>query len=142
LYYFDSAYIAKCYLNDPDSERVRHLVREPVRLVSSSISIAEVSCAIHRRVREKSLTLRQGNELCELFRTHVEEAIWTLVPSTDRLLWNISQALKALPAGVFVRAGDAIHLVSARQESFTEIWTNDRHMLQAAPHFGLSGRSA
>jgi predicted nucleic acid-binding protein len=40
-----------------------------------------------------------------------------------------------------LRAGDAIHLASARHEGFSEIWTNDRHMLKAASHFGLAGRS-
>ncbi len=141
MYYLDSAYVVKCYLNDPDSERVRDLVREPVAMVSSSICIAEVSCAIHRRVREKALTQRQGQELCDLFRSHVEERIWTLAPLSDRLLWDVSQALRAIPASVFIRAGDAIHLISARQAGFNEVWTNDRHMLLAAGHFGLKGRS-
>ena len=141
MYYFDSAYVAKCYLNDPDSERVRDLVREPVTLVSSSICIAEVSCAIHRRVREKALTQKQGQELCDLFRMHCEEHVWMLTPLSDRMLWDVSQALKTIAAGVFVRAGDAIHLISARQAGFNDVWTNDRHMLLAAPHFGLKGHS-
>jgi hypothetical protein len=34
MLYFDSAYVAKCYLNDPDSERVRDMVRNPVPLYS------------------------------------------------------------------------------------------------------------
>lgn len=135
MYYFDSAYVAKCYLNDPDSERVRALVREPVELVSSSICIAEVSCAIHRRIRQKALTRRQGQELCDLFRAHAKDGVWTLVPLSDRLLWDVSDVLKTTPPGVFVRAGDAIHLVSARHRGFADIWTNDRHVLSAAAHF-------
>jgi predicted nucleic acid-binding protein len=46
-----------------------------------------------------------------------------------------------LPDGVFLRSGDAIHLVNASQAGFPEVWTNDRHLLSAAPHFGLAGRS-
>lgn len=141
MYYFDSAYVAKCYLNDPDSGQVREVVRGPVELVSSSICIAEVSYAIHRRIREKALTSRQGRTLCDLFRGHVEEGVWTLVPLSDRLLWDVAETLKATAAGVFIRAGDAIHLVSARARGFTEVWTNDRHMLLAAAHFGMRGRS-
>jgi predicted nucleic acid-binding protein len=141
MYYFDSAYVAKCYLNDPDSEQVRKMVMEPVEMVSSSICIAEVSCAIHRRIREGELTRRQGHELFELFQGHVEEGVWTLVPISDRLLWDLSQVLRAIACGVFVRAGDAIHLISARQRGFRDVWTNDRHMLSAARQFGLKGRS-
>jgi hypothetical protein len=36
---------------------------------------------------------------------------------------------------------DALHLVTAADSGFVEVWTNDRHMLAAAPHFGLVGRS-
>jgi hypothetical protein len=38
-------------------------------------------------------------------------------------------------------AGDAIHVTTAQDLSEREIWTNDRHMLGAATHFGLVGRS-
>jgi len=141
MYYLDSAYVAKCYLNDSDSERVRQMVKEPVELVSSAICIAEVSCAIHRRIREGELTRRQGQELCDVFRGHVDGGVWTLVPLSDRLLWDLSQVLMGMPPGVFVRAGDAIHLISARQHGFRDVWTNDRHMLSAAGQFGLRGRS-
>jgi predicted nucleic acid-binding protein len=139
MYYFDSAYVAKCYLNDPDSQRVRDLVKEPVELVSSAICIAEVSCAIHRRVREKAITRRQGEDLCESFRQHVRDGIWSLVPLSERLLWAVAQAMQRLPQNVYVRAGDAIHLVSARERGLVEIWSNDRHLILAAEHFGLKG---
>jgi hypothetical protein len=43
MYYFDSAYVAKCYLNDPDSESVRDLVRVPVPLYSSALCVPEVT---------------------------------------------------------------------------------------------------
>ncbi len=139
--YFDSAYVAKCYLNDPDSERVRDLVRVPVALYSSVICIAEVSCAIHRRAREGSLSRRQALEVAALFRTQMESGVWTLVPASERLLWEIHATLQALPANVFLRAGDAIHLASARSANFSEVWSNDRHLLRAAPHFGIRGKS-
>src|SRR5579872_5903548 len=137
MYYFDSAYVAKCYLNDPDSERVRKMVGDPVELVSSAICVAEVSYTIHRRVREKAITRRQGDELCDLFRDHVDKGIWSLIPLSDQLLWDVSRALRAVPLGVFVRAGDAIHLVSAKQGGSLDIWNNDRHLLLAAEFFGL-----
>jgi predicted nucleic acid-binding protein len=40
---------------------------------------------------------------------------------------------------VFLRAADALHLVCAREAGFSEIHTNDRHMLAAASEFGLTG---
>jgi len=41
----------------------------------------------------------------------------------------------------YVRAGDAIHLASAKDAGFQEIWTNDRRLLQAAQYFDLVGKS-
>lgn len=45
-----------------------------------------------------------------------------------------------LPGEVFLRTGDAVHLLSARARGLTEIYSNDRHLLRAAPHLGLAGR--
>jgi len=86
MYYFDSAYVVKCYLNDPDSERVRDLVRTPVPLYSSALCISEVTCAIHRRYRERQLTRKQMLDTTAAFRSHIELGTWTLVPLSESLL--------------------------------------------------------
>jgi predicted nucleic acid-binding protein len=138
MFYFDSAYVAKCYLNDPDSERVRDLVRAPAPLYSSALCIAEVTCAIHRRYRERTLTRKQAQELTARFRSHVEGGTWSIIPLSEDLLWEVHEIVRALPSGVFLRAGDAIHLVSARRSGFDAIWTNDRHMVSAASHLRLT----
>ena len=142
MYYFDSAYVAKCYLNDPDSEAVRDLVRTPVPLYSSALCVVEVTSAIHRRYRERSLTRKQVQEITGRFRSDVESGTWTMIALSERLLWEVHEALRRLPGGIFLRSGDAIHLISARGAGFTEIWSNDRHLLEAAPHFRLTGRVA
>jgi predicted nucleic acid-binding protein len=42
---------------------------------------------------------------------------------------------------VFVRAADAIHLTCAAEHGFREIYSSDRHLLAAAPAFGLKPRN-
>ena len=64
-----------------------------------------------------------------------------MVPLMEEILRRVDAAVDTLPAQVFLRAGDAIHLVSARAAGITEIWSNDQHLLRAARHFGLTGRS-
>ena len=96
-----------------------------------------------RHVRDRNLTRRQARELHDLFRQDVREGAWTLLPVTSETLRDVEDRLRRLrKSDVFLRAGDAIHLSSARQAGFRVIWTNDRHLLAAAPRFGLRGRSA
>lgn len=139
--YLDSAYIAKYYLNESDAEAVRTVILGADTLVSSEWSLLEVKCAFHRHLREGHLTAAQYRELSETFRKHVEDGLWTLIPLNGRLLARVGAALDSLAFSVFLHSGDAVQLISAQEAGEREIWTNDRRMLAAAPHFGLIGRS-
>jgi hypothetical protein len=46
------------------------------------------------------------------------------------------------PPDLFLRTADAVRLMTAHEIGESSVWTNDRHMLAAAPYFGLTGRSA
>jgi predicted nucleic acid-binding protein len=140
--YLDSAYVAKYYLNEWDSRAVRAAIRGADSLTSSEWSMAEVACAFHRHMRQGELSARQFQELLRVFLKHCDAGLWTLVPVGDRLLRRVSGSLSTLPAGIYLRAGDAVQLMSAQAAGEPEVWTSDRHMLAAAPHFGLLGRTA
>jgi len=139
--YFDSAYLVKCYVTDPDSHKVRKLVARAGTAHSSALCLAEVACALHRLLREKSITAKQAAELRWTFRSHVEQGIIALIPISDGILSSVQAFVAAMPTDLYLRAGDALHLASAQSAGFSEIWSNDRHMLLAAAHFGLAGRS-
>lgn len=138
--YFDSAYVAKCYLSEPDSDPVRALARSSESVTSSALCIAEVACAVQRKVREGSLTHTNALTLRQFFLDHVEASVWLLVPVSDRILRQAEILTRTLPGTIPLRALDAIHVVSAMEEGFREIWTNDRRLLAAAEHIGIKGR--
>jgi len=140
--YLDSAYIAKFYVNEPDADRVRALIRQADSLVSSAWCLNEVACVMHRHMREGWLSPAQSRALTNAFLKHVDAGFWFLAPLTGRLLRRASLLVSAAPRNVYLRAGDAAHLTTAQDLGEQEIWTNDRHLLAAAPHFGLLGRSA
>lgn len=142
MLYFDSAYVAKCYLNDPDADAVRALVRDAVPLYSSALCVPEVSSALYRRYREGYINRRQFRELETMFQDDLRQGTWTLVPVSDAVLQHVAGCYRSLSPGVFLRAADAIHLASAVLAGFQTVWTSDRHLLQSARHFGLKGRSA
>lgn len=139
--YLDSAYVAKYYVNERDATAVRKLVREASYVCSSSWAFIEVTCVFHRHVREGSLTVAEGHELIDLFRSHVEANLWNLLPITDALLRRTATLIRGLSKEVPLRAGDAVHLATALDAGETEIWTNDRHLLAAANAVGLAGKS-
>ncbi len=100
-----------------------------------------MGCILHRHVRERRLTLREAVGVRDSFAAHVEQALWVLHPLSDRLLRRTQVMALTLPPHIFLRAGDAIHLLSARDAGFSEIWSSDRRLLAAARHFGLRARS-
>jgi predicted nucleic acid-binding protein len=139
--YFDTAYLAKCYLNEPDGKAVRRLARRATGLYSSLLAVAELACVFQRQIREGRMDVHQAAEWRGTFLEDLRNAVWVLFPVSGRLLYRIEALISALPPAVYVRAGDAIRLVTARESGFEEIWSNDRRLLAAAEHFGLRGRS-
>jgi predicted nucleic acid-binding protein len=138
--YLDTAYIAKCYLNEPGSDRVRDLVSGVTGLTSSAWCRAELTCVFQRHVREGGLSHAQARTLHDLFREDVADGVFDLVPVTADLLAEVETRTRRLRRPIFLRAGDAVHLATAARAGFKEIWTNDRHLLDAARSFGLRGR--
>jgi predicted nucleic acid-binding protein len=139
--YLDSAYIAKSYVNEADSAAVRSLIEHTDSLVSSRWCIAEVACVFHRHAREGRLTPAQARKLASSFLEHVDSGFWTLIPISEQLLRRVVIFAGGAPRNLYLRGGDALHLTTAQSLGESEIWTNDRHLLAAAPHFGLIGRT-
>jgi predicted nucleic acid-binding protein len=139
--YVDTAYIAKYYLNEPESVAVRALVGSANTVYSSVWALPEVHCAFHRHVREGAITARAARDLAGLFLNHVDEGLWNLLPAGEILLRRAAAIVISAPPRIFLRTADAVHLTTAKDLGEAEVWTNDRHMLAAAPHFGLMGRS-
>jgi predicted nucleic acid-binding protein len=139
--YFDAAYIAKYYVNEADAAAVRAVIEAASSLTSSAWARLEVASVFHRHVREGSLTVEEGRERIDLFTEHVRDGYWELIPVTERLIQKAVTLMRALPRKFPLRAGDAMHVATALDAGEPELWTNDRHLLAAANHFGLRGRS-
>ena len=139
--YFDTSYIAKFYFNEPESSRVRELVRTADTIHSSLWALAEFHGVIHRRLREGSLAISDAHELSCRFYQHVQEGLWKLIPVHEALLRRTSALIVSAPPDLLVRTADAVHLATAYETGERDVWTNDHHMLTSAAYFGLTGRS-
>ena len=139
--YFDTCYIAKFYFNELDSAKVRQLVRRADVVHSSLWAFAEFHAVLHRRLREGSCSASDARDLAAKFSHHVEDGLWNLIAVSESLLRRTSALILSAPHNLFVRTADAVHLATAREIGEHDVWTNDRHMIAAAPYFGLAGRS-
>ncbi len=137
--YFDAAYIAKCYLNEPGAERVRELARQAQGLCSADFGRLEFTCIVQRHRREDHLTAREARVIFKEFEEDEQNAVWRWLPVTTDLVRDACDRVRRLPARTFLRTGDALHLTCARAFGFTKVYTNDRHMLAGARYFGVTG---
>ena len=137
--YFDTACLGKCYWNEPDGRLVRELAQPADGLYSSAICVAEMACLAHRKVREGPIGPAGAARRRDLFLDDVRNGVMTAVPVTERLLLRVEATTRGLPPTCYLRTFAALLLVTAVDSGFVEVWTNDRHMLAAAPHFGLVG---
>ena len=139
--YFDAAYIAKYYVNEPDAEAVREVIATTTVIRTSAWARLELASVFHRHVREGQLTTAEAQEGMHVFSSDVAEGFWELIPVTERLIHKAATLIRALPRHLPLRAGDAMHVASALDAGEPELWTNDRHLLAVANHFGLIARS-
>lgn len=137
--YFDSALVAKFYVNEPGRDAVRALAREMGRVVTSGVAVAEVSAAFHRKLREGAVEHDVFDALMGQFEQDLENGLWYLAGPSEDLFRQVHVFFATLDPAVFVRSLDALHLVTARAEGFARLYSNDRHLLGACAHADLEG---
>ena len=138
--YFDATFIAKLYLREKESDAVREMLRtRKETVVSSILGKMETEATFHRKLRERELTPANLHFLHHQFQEDIENGRvkWFLI--SQPVIDLVGQTFRTLPANIFLRTGDAIHLATASEGGFKEIYSNDRHLLSAATLFKLKG---
>lgn len=137
--YLDSAYIAKCYLRERGTDAVLDLVEMSGTRVSSEWAKLEVVAVFHRHLREGKLSRGTFEKMVELFESEGAKGVWQWIPVIPELFAEATTAFQRLPVTCFLRSADCLHLVSARRAGFHTVYSNDKRLLEACPHFGLEG---
>ena len=137
MIYLDAAYIAKFYIDEPDSDRVRNFLATAQPAASCAHAIAEVASVFHRKLREGTLPQADFDFFNAQFESDCQAGLWTWLPLQESLAHTTRRRLAKLPSTIFIRAADALHLTCAAEQGFTAIYTSDRHMIAAASVFGL-----
>ena len=139
MIYCDSAYLLKFYIPEPGSAEVRALL-DKQDAASCCLAQIEVVSAIHRKWREGLINESTCRQAIEQFKSDSATGCWAWHPIDESLLSSAQDAFLKLSSSVFLRASDALHLACASEHGFREIYSNDKHLLAAANHFGIKGR--
>jgi predicted nucleic acid-binding protein len=142
MVYFDSAYIAKFYLSEPESDRVRSLAEREGTVCCSMIGRVETAQVFHRKLREGKATKAECAALFDQFGTYCESGLWTWLPLTEDLVASAVRRFRELSPKLLIRSADAIHLITAQEHGLNAIHTNDGRVLAAAPEFDIRGLTA
>lgn len=137
--YFDSALVAKFYVNETGRDAVRALACEMGRVVTSGVAVAEVSAAFHRKLRDGAVEHDVFEALMGQFEQDLENGLWCLAGPTEDHFRQVHAFFATMNSAVFLRSLDALHLVTASSEGFARLYSNDRHLLDACLHANLEG---
>jgi predicted nucleic acid-binding protein len=138
--YLDTSILAKQYVREPGADDVREfLARIDQEASCSEFTRMEIAATFHRKLPEGEITQAQFDFLKVQFADDVSKGRIRWLPLNETIIDRVESLFLALPANIFLRTGDAIHLVTAADAGFKEIYSSDRHLLAAASLFELKG---
>ncbi len=139
MLYFDTNYIVRLYAYDPGWEQVTALAGTN-QIVCAWHGQAEVIAALHRKFRESRLQRKEWLFLLGNFQADCEAGAFDWLPLSPAILEHVRQNYAELPANVFLRSADALHLACAAAHGLKIIYSHDQRLLRAAQYFGLQGK--
>lgn len=139
MIYFDTAYLAKCYLNEHGSKQVRELALSDGRVACCEYGRVELAATFHRNLRQKTITASEFRLLWKQFDLDEESRLWTWLPLSRDLMVDVTKRFRKLSPSVYLRSADALHLTCALENGFKKIHSNDGHLLEAARAFRIKG---
>jgi predicted nucleic acid-binding protein len=135
--YYDATYLLKLQIVEAGSSEVRAHAATVSEIQSALHGRAEFASASFRKVREGVATPADYQRLIAQFQADCASTIIVLLPLTDAIIDRIETVFAKAPATTYLRAADALHLATAAEHGFAEVYSNDKHLLAAAPLFGL-----
>lgn len=137
--YFDSNHLFRLYSTEVGATEVQILAGTADSLVTAWHGRAEFASILLRKRREASLSDEAVEEIRCQFRDDREMALVAFLPLDKQVMERLESVPLDAPSSTNIRAADALHLACAAEHGFSEVHSNDRLFLAAAPLFGLVG---
>jgi predicted nucleic acid-binding protein len=138
--YFDTSYLVRLYYQDPGADAVRALAATD-HVASAALGQVEMTAAFHRKLREGAIRPAAYAALLHQVEAHNKAGAFQWLAQDVEIMARVRRVYQNLPASVFLRAADAIHLATAAEAGFGIIYSNDAHLLGAAKYFAIAGKN-
>jgi predicted nucleic acid-binding protein len=138
--YLDTSYLVRLYFEDPGFVAVRSLAATD-HVACAWHGQAETMAAFHRKFRERAIRQSHFDALMVQFAADQAGGAIAWLPVGPEILARIARVYAHLPAAIYLRAADALHLATAALHGHKVVFSNDRHLLAAAPRFQIAGRN-
>lgn len=139
MIYLDTSYLVKIYGDEPGANDVLVWLEGKSELVCAAHGRLELFAAFKRHQREGRIPGPRLTALIKLVIQDESSQLLQWLPLSPELIVTACSKIAELPPAVNIRAADALHLACAKDAGLKEIYSHDRHLLAAAPHFGLKG---
>ncbi|MFM9090233.1 MAG: type II toxin-antitoxin system VapC family toxin [Verrucomicrobiota bacterium] len=137
MIFCDTSAMAKLYVAEPESPRIRALLESEDQIVVSELARVELMAVFHRQLRERRWSRDQFLIATRQFTQDDDVGFWTWLPLDSAIIASAARTYPTLRETVFLRSADCVHLVTALQHGFTELYTYDYRQAEAAQALGL-----
>ncbi len=133
----DTSTLAKYYVQEAESAAVRATLDAAAKVFASELAKAELMAVFHRRLREGKWSQPVFAVHCRQLARDDAGGLWSWLPVEPTIVEQVAKTYTLLPATIFLRTADCLHLVTALHHGFAEIHTHDAHQIGAATSLGL-----
>lgn len=133
----DTSTLAKYYSAEQHAPAVRAALDAAPEVFGSELARVELLSVFRRRLREGVWTPPAFQAAVRQFQRHEVSGFWTWLPLEGKVIESAANVFLTLPAGIYLRSSDCLHLISALHYGHPEIHTHDKHQSAAASALGL-----
>ena len=132
--YVDTSVLAAYYCPEPISLLAERTLRNLTSPMISDLTLVELTSAVSRKIREKTLSRDEGARILTQFETHLEDGYYRILPVRTRD-YRVARSWLAQLQGT-LRTLDALHLAVAESAGSSTL-TADKRLAAEAQALGL-----
>ncbi len=134
MIYLDTSVLAAYYCPEPISDIVEDIILQHSRPSISYLTEVEFVSAVSRKIREKTLSKKDGNKILIRFQEHISHSLYSKIPLVEEnyktakdLTSRFSMPLKTL---------DGLHLAVVLAHGLTMV-TADIKLAESSKNIGI-----